>query len=89
MSISSKMDKYIVLYSYNRTHNNENECSLTTPINIEGSHKHNVEWEKKKKRHKRVHVVSFHLYNTQKEVQLKYTARKLVNLFKDNDWKGA
>lgn len=41
-SISSKLDKYVVLYSYHRIHHNENHCS-TTPNNIESSHKHNVE----------------------------------------------
>ena len=71
---------YIVLYSYNRIHNNENKCSLATLISIKvltnimlmgvGGHK-------------RAHSVSFHLYNKQKEVLLIYTARKLVNLFKE------
>lgn len=45
MSISSKTDKYIVLYSHHRIHDNENKCSTTMFNNIEGSSKH-VEWKK-------------------------------------------
>lgn len=57
---------------------------LATLISIEGSHKHNADGGGGLKR---AHSVSFHLCNKQRGTLI-YTARKLVNLLK-NDWKGA